>query len=226
VFFDVENLRAGDFNKELYDVIDQCNDFLIILSPDALDRCENEGDWVRNELSYALKKKKNIVPVLLRGFTFPDQLPEDINDVRFKNGLEASSEFFDAFVARLQKFLVSKPLLYRRFAQNNLVRKTLPFFIALVSLCAIIAVVYFALPKTFPHSQEDRNITNEYLSDMSLILSGYNTMTSLERGALKESAGYLISQNPIVLETTLTTIDDAINGITGIKPEKAEISSE
>ena len=226
VFFDVENLRAGDFNTELYDVIDQCNDFLIILSPDALDRCENEGDWVRNELAYALKKKKNIVPVLLRGFTFPDKLPEDIKDVRFKNGLEASSEFFDAFVARLQKFLVSKPLLYRRFAQNNLVRKTLPFFIALVSLCVIIAVVYFALPKTFPHSQEDKNTTSELLSDMSLILSGYNTMASLEQGALEESAGYLISQNPVVLETTLTTIDNAINGITGIKPEKAEISTD
>lgn len=226
VFFDVENLRAGDFNKELYDVIDQCNDFLIILSPDALDRCENEGDWVRNELSYALKQKKNIVPVLLRGFIFPDQLPDDINDVRFKNGLEASTEFFDAFVARLQKFLVSKPLLYRRFAQNNLVRKTLPFFIALVGLCVIIAAVYLIYPKTFPHTQGDKNITSELLSDMSLILSGYDVMTSLERDALEESANYLVSQKPVVLERTLTTIDDAIIGITGIKPGKAEISAD
>ena len=50
VFFDVESLRSGDFNTRLYTVIEECQDFLLVLSPGALDRCRNEDDWVRLEI--------------------------------------------------------------------------------------------------------------------------------------------------------------------------------
>ena len=33
VFFDVESLRSGDFNTKLYSVIEECEDFLLVLSP-------------------------------------------------------------------------------------------------------------------------------------------------------------------------------------------------
>ena len=57
VFFDMETMRSGLFNEQLYSVIESCKDFVIILSPDALDRCNEEGDWVRNEVLHALKTK-------------------------------------------------------------------------------------------------------------------------------------------------------------------------
>lgn len=47
VFYDVESLRSGICNEKLYSVIDECTDFVLILSPGALDRCVNEDDWVR-----------------------------------------------------------------------------------------------------------------------------------------------------------------------------------
>ena len=50
VFFDMETLRSGKFNEQLYDVIDNCQDFVVVLPPDALDRCVNEDDWVRLEV--------------------------------------------------------------------------------------------------------------------------------------------------------------------------------
>ena len=55
VFFDVDSLRSGNFNTALLDVIKNCTDFIIILSPNSLDRCVNEGDWVRRELACALQ---------------------------------------------------------------------------------------------------------------------------------------------------------------------------
>ena len=114
VFFDVEALRNGPFNTKLYDAIDASKDFILVLSPDALDRCVNEDDWVRREIEYAILHKKNIIPVMLRGFTFPDVLPDTIEDLRMCNGIEANSEFFEAFLQKLQKFLVSRqPLIYR-----------------------------------------------------------------------------------------------------------------
>ena len=93
VFFDVQSLRSGNFNKKLYSVIEECQDFILVLSPDSLERCENEGDWVRLEIEHALRNNKNIVPVMLRGFTFPGKMPESIDSLRFKSGLEANSEF-------------------------------------------------------------------------------------------------------------------------------------
>ena len=108
VFFDLETLRSGDFNKKLYDVIDECEDFLLVLSPNALDRCMNEGDWVRYEVERALEKEKNIVPILLRGFSFPEALPASMEPIRFKNGLEANTQLFDAFIETLREYLTSK----------------------------------------------------------------------------------------------------------------------
>ena len=108
VFFDVDSLRSGDFNRALLDVIKNCTDFIIILSPNALDRCVNEGDWVRQELACALEAGKNVIPVISGKFHFPEKLPEDINAVRWKNAITVNIEFFDAMVEKLISFLHSK----------------------------------------------------------------------------------------------------------------------
>ena len=63
VFFDVESLRSGNFNTKLYSVIDECRDFIVILSPDALERCSDPSDWVRREVEYAIEKGKNVIPI-------------------------------------------------------------------------------------------------------------------------------------------------------------------
>lgn len=109
-FFDVEGLRSGNFNEKLFSVIDGCTDFLLVLSPDALARCDNPADWVRLELERALEGGKNVIPIMMRGFHFPEKLPESIDSVRHKNGIEASMMFFDAMVNRLcEQFLQSEP---------------------------------------------------------------------------------------------------------------------
>lgn len=108
VFQDIESLRAGNFNTALYDVIETCKDVVLILPPNGLDRCLNEDDWVRNEISYALKLKKNIIPIMMPGFFWPERLPEDIDGIRYLNGITASTEYFNEFLEKLAGFLVSQ----------------------------------------------------------------------------------------------------------------------
>ncbi|MCL2830630.1 MAG: TIR domain-containing protein [Betaproteobacteria bacterium] len=112
VFIDVEGLNSGNFNTKLLQVIESCKDFVLVLSPNALDRCTNEGDWVRNEIAHAIGLNKNIVPIMLRGFQWPEHLPEDMADLPMKNGVNANNnEYFDAAIDRLsEKFLLSKPM--------------------------------------------------------------------------------------------------------------------
>ena len=115
VSFDVDTLREGRFATELYTRIDNCTDFVVILNKEAFDRtlsgCPKENDWMRMELARAIEMKKNIIPVVLSGFEWPDKnaLPDDIADVVDFNAPHHSSEYFDSFFNRLKSFLHSKP---------------------------------------------------------------------------------------------------------------------
>ena len=111
VFLDIESLNSGSFNKKLLTVIEGCTDVVVVCSKGCLDRCINEGDWVRMEIAHALKNGKNVVPIFLRDFKWPDVLPDDMEALRVQNGVNANStEYFDAAVDRLAgKFLQSVP---------------------------------------------------------------------------------------------------------------------
>ncbi len=115
VSFDIDTLRSGDFNVELLKRIDECTDFLLILNQGALDRCfdssvRREEDWLRNELAYALQKGKNVIPIMLDGFTaFPDDLPSDIIRVTRRNGPKYDQYYFDDFYRRLKEMFLDTP---------------------------------------------------------------------------------------------------------------------
>ena len=106
VFLDVESLRSGAFNTKLYEIIDNCTDFLVILPPNGLDRCSDEQDWVRLEIERAKQGGKNIIPIMLRGFEFPKELPESIDFIRYQNAPPIDTgAYYDAFVDKLTEFL-------------------------------------------------------------------------------------------------------------------------
>ena len=108
-FFDVESMRSGKFNKQLFDRIEECQDMLLLLPPHALDPRDTEEDWVLLEIAHALKHRKNIVPVFMRNFQWPDQLPEEIAELRHCHGITADMEYFDAVYARIKSLLKSEP---------------------------------------------------------------------------------------------------------------------
>ena len=110
VFCDVEVLNAGKFNEALLNSIRACKDFLLVCSPHALDRCSEPDDWVRQEIAEAIRDEKNIVPIMMKDFQFPETLPEDIESLRYYQGLTPQREFFRESIDRLcDKYLQSKP---------------------------------------------------------------------------------------------------------------------
>ena len=110
VFFDVESLRSGAFNKALFDKIAECTDVVVVLPPHGLDRCADPSDWVRLEISRAFELGKNVIPVMMRNFEFPETLPTDINEIRNMNGIRANNELFEAVIEKLVSTLLhSKP---------------------------------------------------------------------------------------------------------------------
>jgi hypothetical protein len=105
VFLDLEELRSGTFNDKLYEAIEKSENFVLVLPPDSLDRCQNENDWLRLEIEHAIKLKKNIIPIMMVGFTFPDNLPPSLQVLPFFNGVQSSRDYFDATVKKLISML-------------------------------------------------------------------------------------------------------------------------
>lgn len=224
VFFDVESLRSGNFNTKLYSVIEECTDFLLILSPDSMERTANEDDWLRLEIRHALECNVNIVPVMLRGFEFPSQLPMDIDPIRFKNGLEANSEFFDAFIQKLSKsFLKSKPRVHNRITQNVLFRRTWPVLLSLVLIAGLVAgglAVFNGGSGQYPVSREQKNLTDEVLVYMQNNLLAANTMVGEMNDAYAASSNYLSLGDAISYHEALSTISVAYSNIENLSVDE------
>jgi len=176
VFLDIESLNSGSFNKKLLSIIENCTDVVVVCSKNSLDRCKNEGDWVRTEIAHALKSGKNVVPVMLRGFEWPDVLPEEMEELRLQNGVNAnSSEFFDAAIDRLaSKFLQSMPhgfttkkpkTLKLPKTKQSIAPKNKGILIAALSLLLLLGLVFVGI--TFRGKKGGTDITGMQKIDVS-----------------------------------------------------------
>jgi hypothetical protein len=142
VSFDMATLENGNFDNELEKRIKKCKDFIVILSPKIFDfsskSYDPEDDWVRTEIECALKSGKNIVPLLVDGFAYPNDLPEDIKDISRKNSIKLDREYFDAAYDKMKEFLLSKP--HWKVRHEKKVRN---FFVVVIFV--FIAFLFFKL---------------------------------------------------------------------------------
>lgn len=121
VFLDINSLGPGRFDDALPEEIKHCTDFLLILSPNALDRCNDPKDLVRREIEAALNFQKNIIPIFLKGFEKPADLPQWLEDTLNHNGIDMTNhEYLNAAMERLKtKRLQSKPSIQNRLKKNR-----------------------------------------------------------------------------------------------------------
>jgi TPR repeat protein len=111
VFLDYERIASGDFGRVILQAIEARAHFLVLLTPTALDRCHEPGDWLRREIESAVSLKRNIVPVHLPGFNFSDpkirqQLTGAPAVLEGYSGMTVSPEYLDSAMDRLcNKFL-------------------------------------------------------------------------------------------------------------------------
>lgn len=70
VFFDYESIDSGAFDRIILNQIAARAHFIVILTPGALVRCAEPGDWLRHEIEYAIDQKRNIIPLFFENFEF------------------------------------------------------------------------------------------------------------------------------------------------------------
>jgi uncharacterized membrane protein len=115
VFFDYTSIPSGDFERNIIGNIKARAHFLVILTPEALERCNEAGDWLRREIETALDEKRNIVPIFFDGFSFGDpaitqKMTGKLSYLNLYNGLNIHSDYFIEGMERLSAQYLNVPL--------------------------------------------------------------------------------------------------------------------
>ena len=111
VFLDVDGLGSGHFDDQLLTQIAARRSFIFVCSEGSLDRCVNEGDWVRREIVHALKTRRHIVPFMMPRFVWPtsDALPQEMAEFQRHNAFEYSHSHWKLIKPKLAEMLRAKP---------------------------------------------------------------------------------------------------------------------
>ena len=117
VFMDVAGIEPGrDFRRVIEQQVASCGVLLALIGKDWLTVTDGEGrrrlddpiDFVRLETASALKRDIPVVPVLVHGARIPrpEQLPEDLRELAYRNSVELTHARWESDVQVLIKALL------------------------------------------------------------------------------------------------------------------------
>lgn len=121
-FFDYTSCRDGHFNEKIFEAIDNCKYFFLIMMDGSLDSMfENPNDWVRMELEYAFDKGKVIIPIVKNGHSrnWPDKLPDKLKGLRTLQISKVDDE--ELFEVSLKEVLRCRTTLLNERSTMNMV---------------------------------------------------------------------------------------------------------
>ena len=96
-------------NENVFNYVREAKNFVIILSPNALDECIGDlsnKSQLHREIVTALQNNCNIIPVI-DDFQFPDpeELPENMRALCYFNGVRWVHDYQEACVDKLERFI-------------------------------------------------------------------------------------------------------------------------
>lgn len=104
VFFDYNSIQSGDYEQIILNNIESRAHFVVLLTPSALERLSESGDWLRREIEYAIQMKRNIVPLTLEQFDWgaaDEHLTGGLVPLKNYNALRVPVDYFEAAMDKL-----------------------------------------------------------------------------------------------------------------------------
>jgi len=190
IFIDIDNIPNGvDFVEHLESQVSQCDVMLAVIGANWLSivdpttgqrRLDDPDDFVRIEVSSALRRGIPVVPVVLDGTAIPraDELPDDLKALSRRNSERIDHESFNADVARLVAGLPKENKASTKQHESN--KKSL-----LSTALKLVAALVFAVALAAIASMGVYN----YMAPISL------DETSFEPASMSERFADLVDQN-------------------------------
>ena len=116
IFMDVMDIKPGrDFRKVIDENVSSCGVLLALIGKGWINARDDAGrrrlddpqDFVRLETASALKRDIPVIPVLVHGASMPlaEQLPEELKELAYRNGIELTHARWESDVEVLIKAL-------------------------------------------------------------------------------------------------------------------------
>ena len=116
VFMDVSDIHPGkDFRKAIDDNVSKCAVLLAMIGPawttvkdpSGARRIDQPNDFVRLEIGSALTRGIDVIPVLVHGAKMPNpaELPDSLQNLAFRNGVELTHARWNSDVELLTRSL-------------------------------------------------------------------------------------------------------------------------
>jgi tetratricopeptide (TPR) repeat protein len=106
VFLDVQSIDSGAFTVIIERQIRSRRFFVLILTPETLNRCQQVDDMVRREIMLAFESQRVIIPFATDTFDWGDiqrYLPPELHGLALMNSVpKVSHEWFEAAMERLR----------------------------------------------------------------------------------------------------------------------------
>ena len=231
VFLDYDELKDGVFSDKIRVAIKEAPVFMLVLSSGSMERCTNEGDWVREEISLAVQENKHIIPVNPdNGFDgFPDQMPKNLretigshqhSEINFGQALGATIDLMikNRIVPALgerssegqkdEDYATAQETLRRQDAHNRFMKR-----LGIVSAVVMIAVVLGTCMK-FWRNQNDKNDAE-----------AYQVALTAKRMELQEKhKAFMLQLNQDLTMQQMATIDTILINMTEVYPDSIWMS--
>ena len=133
VFLDMDELQDGVFDERILAAIEEAPIYMLIMTKHCFDRCHNADDWVRQELEYAIKKSKVIIPINPdRQFVgYPDTMPQHLKDA-LKSHQYSAVDTEQLYQESIDKLVTERIRPVLGFRHKALVWANVLFFVTLV----------------------------------------------------------------------------------------------
>lgn len=147
VFLDMDELQDGVFDERILAAIEEAPIYMLIMTKHCFDRCHNADDWVRQELEYAIKKGKVIIPINPdRQFVgYPDTMPQHLKDA-LKSHQYSAVDTEQLYQESIDKLVTERIRPVLGFRHKALVWAIVLFFVTLVPY---MVAYYCVLPKYY-----------------------------------------------------------------------------
>lgn len=231
VFLDYDELTDGIFSDKIRAAIKEAPVFMLVLSGGSMARCANDGDWVREEITLALRQGKHIVPVNPdNGFDgFPDQMPEELKeaigshqhsevsfgqalgvtiDLIIKNRLVPTLGERTSLEKKDEDFASAQETLRRQDAHNRFMKR-----LGVVSALVMIAVVLGTCLWFWKNQNDKDNAEAEAAA-----------LAAMRTDLQEKHKVFLLQLNQDLTKQQMATIDTILSNMTEVYPDSVWMS--
>ena len=231
VFLDYDELTDGVFSDKIRAAIKEAPVFMLVLSGGSMTRCANEGDWVRQEITLAVKQQKHIIPVNPdNSFDgFPEGMPEELKeavgshqhseisfgqalgatiDLMIKNRLVPTLGERNSLGKKDEDYASAQETLRKQDAHNRFMKR-LGIVSAVIMITIVLGTCFW-----FWKNQHDKDVTAAEVAELGAM-----------RSELQEKhKDFMLQLNQDLTMKQMATIDTMLTNMTVVYPDSIWIS--